>query len=170
MAHLTFRGGEGSGEKEERKNLALRWSVRKKKLPTKESGCFFTFLLLSRISLPLDLHPTSAWNISECWVSLQAEKRCSLNKAIPCPLTGTCHYTSPDLLSQRHNEYACSWVCSTWEEGNMCVCVCVWSCMHWSVCVNLCTAWLLKLNASEKILFLYSANVCARTNIIILYD
>lgn len=24
VAHLTFRGGEGSGEKEERKNLALR--------------------------------------------------------------------------------------------------------------------------------------------------
>lgn len=98
VAHLTFRGGEGSGEKEERKNLALRWSVGKKKLPTKELGCFFTFLLLSRISLPLDLHPTSAWNISECWVSLQAEKRCSLNKAIPCPLTGTCRYASPDLF------------------------------------------------------------------------
>lgn len=141
VAHLTFRGGKGGGEMEERKNPALRRLV-KKKLPTKESACFFTFLLLSRISPPLDLHPTSAWNISACWVRLQAEMRCSLNKAIPCPLTGTCRYASPDDLffsSLRHNEYACIWVCSTWEEGSVCtsVCVCVIMYALKHMCVSL---------------------------------
>ncbi len=111
-------------------------------LPTKESACFFTFLLLSCIFPPLDLHPTSAWNISACWVRLQAEKRCSLNKAIPCPLTGTCRYASSDylfLFSLRYNEYACSWVCSTWEEGDVCTSVCVCVCVCVCVSNHVCT-------------------------------
>lgn len=32
VAHLTFRGGKGGREKEERKNLALRRSVERKKV------------------------------------------------------------------------------------------------------------------------------------------
>jgi len=59
VAHLTFRGGE-EVERRKKGNICLEVICEKKKVPTKESGCFFTFLLLSRISLPLDLHPTSA--------------------------------------------------------------------------------------------------------------
>ncbi|XP_056611118.1 uncharacterized protein LOC130427597 [Triplophysa dalaica] len=56
-----------SKEMKKKENINVPWVMCEKLLPTKDTGCFFTFLLMSRISLPLDLLPTSACNISECW-------------------------------------------------------------------------------------------------------
>lgn len=46
-----------------------------------------------------------------------------------------------------------------------CVCVYVWSCMHWSICVYLWRSWLLEMDVSEKICFcflFYGTCVCVQ--------
>lgn len=145
MAQLTFRGGKRWRRKRTSSCLEV---MCEKLLPTKDAGYFFTFLLLSRISLPLDLLPTSACNISECWVRLRAETHCSLNNAIACPLTGNRHYASPD-------DYffsAAKWICmqlGLFHLRGVNVCALMYALNHMCASVEIC--W--KLNVRENLLF-----------------
>lgn len=117
-----------------KENINLPWVMCEKLLPTKDTGCFFTFLLMSRISLPLDVLPTSACNISECWVSLQEETHCSLNNAIACPLTGNRQYASADDCFF----LPANWICmqlGLFHLRGVSVCVCAYVCTEPYVCI-----------------------------------